>query len=103
MNAWIVTVSDQFFPVLAVYLLIVNLIGFAQMGIDKRRSIRHRWRIPEAQLFLVAVTGGSIGSLLGMYTFRHKTKHKTFVIGMPLILVLQLVIAGFAVSLLKFS
>lgn len=103
MNLWFISVSHPFLLVLAVYLLIVNLVGFVQMGIDKRRSIQRRWRIPEAQLFLVAAIGGSIGSLLGMYVFRHKTKHKTFVIGMPLILIVQLVIIGFAVSLLKFS
>lgn len=103
MNAVFVTISDSFLPALAVYLLIINLVGFVQMGIDKRRSIQRRWRIPEAQLFLVAAIGGSIGSLLGMYVFRHKTKHKSFVIGMPLILIVQLVIIGFAVSLLKFS
>ncbi|MGI6013110.1 MAG: DUF1294 domain-containing protein [Oscillospiraceae bacterium] len=94
MNLWFISLSHPFLLVLAVYLLIVNLIGFVQMGIDKRRSIQRRWRIPEAQLFLVAAIGGSVGSLLGMYVFRHKTKHKTFVIGMPLILIVQLILAG---------
>lgn len=95
MNAIFITISDSFLSALAVYLLLVNLIGFVQMGVDKRRSIRHRWRIPEVQLFLVAAIGGSIGSLLGMYIFRHKTKHKSFVIGMPLILIVQLILAGY--------
>jgi uncharacterized membrane protein YsdA (DUF1294 family) len=103
MNAVLVTISDSFLPALAVYLLLVNLIGFVQMGVDKRRSVHHRWRIPEAQLFLVAAIGGAAGSLLGMSVFRHKTRHRTFVIGMPLILVLQLAIAAVAAYLLKFS
>jgi len=71
------------------YLVIVNIIGFALMGIDKRRAIRRSWRIPEATLFLVAIIGGSLGSILGMYTFRHKTRHRIFTIGMPIILIIQ--------------
>lgn len=79
---------------LAAWLLITNLAGFVQMYIDKRRAQKGRWRIPEKQLFLVAAIGGSIGSILGMQVFRHKTKHKSFVIGMPAILIGQLVLAG---------
>ncbi len=74
------------------YLIIVNMIGFALMGIDKRRAIRRSFRIPEATLFLVAVIGGSLGSILGMYTFRHKTRHRIFTIGMPIILIIQIAI-----------
>ena len=59
----------------AIYLLIVNAIGFLLMLIDKRKAIRRRWRIREKTLFLTAAIGGSIGSIMGMYTFRHKTKH----------------------------
>ena len=72
------------------YVLVTNLIGFILMGIDKSRARNHAWRIPEAVLFTVALVGGSIGSILGMYTFRHKTKHKSFVFGMPAILLIQL-------------
>lgn len=61
------------------------------MLIDKIKAKKKRWRIPEATLFLVAAVGGSIGSLIGMYTFRHKTKHMSFVVGMPLILAVQIV------------
>lgn len=75
--------------ILLLYLLLINLTGFSIMGIDKRRARKHMWRIPEKTLFLTAVLGGSIGTLLGMYTFRHKTKHWYFVIGMPFILFLQ--------------
>ncbi len=73
-----------------IYLGIMNITGFAMMGIDKLKAKRHEFRIPEAALFFVAVFGGSIGSIIGMYTFRHKTKHLSFTIGMPVILVLQI-------------
>jgi len=72
------------------YLLIVNIVGFAMMGIDKKRAIRGAWRIPEASLFLAAIIGGSVGSILGMNLFRHKTKHWYFKYGMPAILILQI-------------
>ena len=76
--------------ILIVYLMLINLIGFAAMALDKRRAIRHKWRIPERTLFLSALLFGSIGVLTGMYVFRHKTRHWYFVIGMPLILILQI-------------
>ena len=78
--------------VLLVYLLIVNAIGFILMLTDKLKAKKNLWRIPEATLFLVAAMGGSIGSLLGMYTFHHKTKHISFLLGIPLILAVQIVI-----------
>lgn len=81
--------------IVLIYLIILNLTGFSMMGIDKQRARRHRWRIPEKNLFLAAVLGGSAGTLAGMYVFRHKTKHWYFVIGMPLILILQAGIAGY--------
>ena len=77
--------------ILILYLLIVNAIGFILMLVDKIKAKKHLWRIPEATLFLVAVIGGSIGSILGMYTFRHKTKHIKFTVGMPLILAVQVI------------
>lgn len=79
--------------VILTYLILLNLAGFSIMGIDKRRARKHMWRISERALFLTAVLGGSVGTLAGMYTFRHKTKHWYFVVGMPLILVLQVGIA----------
>ena len=72
------------------YRLIVNALGFLLMLVDKRKAQKNLWRIPEATLFLMAAIGGSIGSIAGMYKFRHKTKHWYFVIGMPAILILQL-------------
>lgn len=77
--------------ILILYLLIVNAIGFILMLVDKIKAKKNLWRIPEATLFLVAVIGGSIGSILGMYTFRHKTKHIKFIVGMPLILAVQVI------------
>ena len=75
------------------YLAAVNLLAFILMGVDKSKARRGAWRIPEKALFLAAIIGGSVGALLGMYTFRHKTKHRCFVIGMPVILLLQLAAA----------
>ena len=71
------------------YLLIINAIGFVLMLGDKRMAQKKLWRIPEATLMSVAVLGGSIGSLAGMYTFRHKTRHLKFTLGMPAILAVQ--------------
>jgi uncharacterized membrane protein YsdA (DUF1294 family) len=73
------------------YLVIVNIVSFAIMGIDKSRAKRKAWRIPERILFLFAIIGGSIGSILGMYYFRHKTKHPKFVFGYWIILFIQFV------------
>ena len=85
--------TDMLFNVLLIYLLIINAAGFILMLVDKVKAKKNLWRIPEATLFLVAAIGGSVGSILGMYTFRHKTKHIKFIVGMPLILAAQIVIA----------
>lgn len=74
------------------YLAVVNLIDFILMGVDKKKAIRGAWRIPEATLFLFALIGGSLGGILGMHFFHHKTKHWYFKWGMPAILALQLVL-----------
>ena len=71
------------------YLILANLAGLILMGLDKSRARRHRWRIPERVLFLSAILGGSLGATVGMWLFRHKTRHWYFVVGMPAILVLQ--------------
>lgn len=75
--------------VLIVYLLVINLIGYALMGVDKKRAVRGAWRISEASLFTVALLGGALGCTLGMNHFRHKTRHWYFKYGMPAILVVQ--------------
>ena len=67
----------------------INLIGLIIMGVDKRKAIKGAYRIPEATLFCVALLGGALGTTLGMRIFRHKTKHWYFVVGMPLILIIQ--------------
>lgn len=71
------------------YLVFINILGFLLMGIDKKKAQKKVWRIPESTLFIVAIIGGSIGSIIGMHFFHHKTKHWYFVIGMPFILILQ--------------
>ena len=76
--------------ILFVYLVIINLLSLFLMAEDKRRASRHLWRIPERTLFAAALVGGSVGALLSMYLFHHKTRHWYFVVGMPLILVAQL-------------
>ena len=75
---------------LLLYLLIINALGFLLMLIDKQKAQKKKWRIPEATLLGVAAIGGSVGSLLGMHFFRHKTKHPKFTLGIPLILAVQL-------------
>ncbi len=72
------------------YIVCINLAGLVSMGMDKRKAIRHQWRIPEATLFLIALLGGSLGSIIGMQLFRHKTKHWYFVWGMPAIFFAEL-------------
>lgn len=74
------------------YLIFINLLSFLLMGLDKYKARHKKWRIPEKTLFLIAILGGSIGSILGMQLFRHKTKHTTFVIGMPCILIIQIIL-----------
>lgn len=75
---------------LFLYLAIINAVGFLLMLIDKWKAKHNRWRIPEATLMGVAALGGSVGSLVGMYTVRHKTKHIKFTVGIPVILVVQI-------------
>lgn len=74
------------------YFVIVNIVGFIIMGIDKRKAVKRLWRIPESVLFTVALIGGSVGCILGMQLFRHKTRTWNFVYGMPAILLLQIIL-----------
>ena len=78
-----------------IYLLLINALGFALMCIDTYKAKQNLWRIPEKTLFFVALLGGSLGCLLGMYAVRHKTKHARFVVGMPLIMGIQIVLLLF--------
>lgn len=77
------------------YLLLINALAFVLMLADKQKARKNRWRIPERTLMLTALLGGSAGALLGMYTFRHKTKHIKFTLGIPAILLAQLALAWF--------
>lgn len=75
-----------------IYLIVINLIGVFIMYIDKKRAKYGRWRIPEKTLILIALLGGSIGCLIGMYTFRHKTQKIKFILGFPTILISETII-----------
>ena len=86
------------FWIIIIYLAAINLVGFTLMGVDKRRAVKGAWRISEAALFLSAVLGGSIGSILGMRVFRHKTKHWYFKYGMPAILLAQIALVIFILT-----
>ena len=75
-----------------IYLIVINLIGFYMMWSDKRRAKWGKWRISENTLFIVTALGGGIGTIAGMYTFRHKTKKLKFTIGLPTILILEIIL-----------
>lgn len=75
-----------------IYLISINIIGFLIMWLDKRKAIKGSWRIPEKTLFIITAIGGGIGTIAGMYTFRHKTKKLNFIIGLPLITILEIIL-----------
>lgn len=74
-----------------IYLIIINIIGFLVMFLDKSKAKKGSWRIPEKTLFVICIIGGGIGTILGMYTFRHKTKKLSFTLGMPAIVILEII------------
>ena len=78
--------------IIIIYLFIINISGFIAMGIDKHKARMGNRRIPENTLFMFTILGGGIGTIAGMYVFHHKTKKKLFTIGMPLILILEILI-----------
>lgn len=75
--------------ILLVYLLIINAVGFLYMLMDKHRARKNLWRIPESRLLTIALLGGSVGVMTGMYLCRHKTRHPKFAIGVPVIFAVQ--------------
>ncbi len=77
-----------------IYIAVINIIGIVLVASDKKRARRRQWRVSEKMLFLVAILGGSIGVYLTMKAVRHKTKHKRFMIGLPIIIILQLIAAS---------
>lgn len=81
-----------------IYLLVINIIGFAVMGIDKAKARRRQWRIPEKNLFYCALLGGSLGTTIGMFAFHHKTRHWYFRYGMPLILAVQILLINYIMN-----
>lgn len=78
------------FNLILSYLIVINFIAFIVFGEDKRRAVKHRWRIPEATLLGLALLGGSVGALAGMRIFHHKTRKSAFKMGIPLMLLVQL-------------
>ncbi|MCF0148893.1 MAG: DUF1294 domain-containing protein [Clostridium sp.] len=84
--------------ILVYYLILINLIAFITIYIDKQKAIKHQWRIKESTLFLISIIGGSLGILLGMYSFRHKTKHTKFTLGIPTILILQILLIYYLIN-----
>ena len=86
------------FFVLLLYFVVVNFMGFFAMFLDKEKAKKRAYRIPESTLFTLAIIGGSIGCLFGMYLFRHKTRHWYFVYGMPAILILQIALIFYVIN-----
>ncbi|HAM79524.1 MAG TPA: DUF1294 domain-containing protein [Ornithinibacillus sp.] len=80
---------------LVYYLGFANIIGFIFMGVDKKKARNDEWRIPERTLWGIAVLGGALGSYIGMKVFHHKTKHNSFRIGMPLLVVIDVALFGY--------
>lgn len=78
--------------ILKYYLIIINIVGFLMMFIDKEKAKKKKWRISEKNIFLISILGGSIGTTLGMFYFRHKTKHWYFRYGLPLIIIIQVIL-----------
>lgn len=80
------------FTLIIIYFAVINCISFIVMGVDKHKARKRAWRIPESTLFVLALIGGSLGSILGMHLFHHKTRHWYFLYGMPAILILQVLL-----------
>ena len=78
-----------------IYLIVINFLTFLIFGIDKWKARRGKWRIPEGTLIWMSIIGGSIGALMGMYLFRHKTQKRKFNLGIPAILLAQAILAYF--------
>ena len=80
-----------------IYLLIINIIGFLIMLIDKKKAKYYKWRIPEKTIILITLLGGGIGTIAGMYIFRHKTKKIKFTLGLPTILIAEIIIIVYVI------
>ena len=82
-------------PIILFYLISVNVVSFVLFGVDKRRAIKHDWRIKEKTLLISCFLGGGLGGLLGMFIFRHKTKHLKFLTLVPLSILLWIILLIF--------
>ena len=89
----------QFFTLknIIIYLIVINIIGFFAMYVDKRKAQKNAWRIKEQTLFYITLLGGGIGTIAGMYLFRHKTKKLRFTIGLPVILISEIILISYYV------
>ena len=83
--------------IILIYLVFINIITCIVFGVDKRKAKKGKWRVPEAALILLSVIGGSIGALIGMHLFHHKTRKAKFKVGVPVILILQIILVIFIV------
>lgn len=89
----VISITDIFtIKNILIYLLIINLIGFYMMWSDKRKAKKGKWRIPEQSFFIVTALGGGIGTIAGMYKFRHKTQKLKFTIGLPTLVILEIIL-----------
>lgn len=86
-----------------IYLVLINLIGFAVMFIDKQKAKNGSWRIKEMTMFVITLLGGGVGTIAGMYTFRHKTKKLKFTIGLPTVLIAEIILVVYLVMKGKFG
>ncbi len=84
---------------IVIYLVLVNLVGFFAMLIDKEKAKRDAWRIPEKTLFIITLIGGGIGTIVGMYLFRHKTKKLKFTVGLPVILITEIALVLYWIAM----
>lgn len=91
------------YKIIIIYFIAINIIGIIVNIADKQKAKRGKWRIPEATLWAIALLGGSVGSYAAMKTIRHKTKHKSFMIGFPLIIVFQFAIIIFLLFKTEFG
>lgn len=89
---------QEYIKNIVLYLIIINIIGLLIMLIDKKKAINSKWRIPEKTIFIVTILGGGIGTIIGMYKFRHKTKKLKFTIGLPVITLSEIVLIIWIVS-----
>lgn len=91
------------YKIIIIYLIAINIVGVIINIADKQKAKHHKWRIPEATLFAIAVLGGSIGSYATMKIIRHKTKHKSFMIGFPVIIIIQITLAIYLIFKTEFG